>query len=243
MRGWLDQALRGERQTAFVTGEPGIGKTTVVNAVLERAASVQGLRIARGQCLEQYGAGEGYLPVLDGFSRLGRAPGGERVITLLRHHAPAWLLQPAVASSGRRARIAAAPGPGATRERMLREAADLVEAMAAEAPFVLVLEDLHWSDYSTLDLVAYLARRRDAGAVDGDRHLPAGRRNPGRASAEERQARVAGARPLSRAAARVPDRGGGRAVCRGEVSGQPAETAGSAGAPPLRKATRSSWST
>ena len=51
---------------------------------------------------------------------------------------------------------------GATRERMLREMAEAVEAMSAVAPLILVLEDLHWSDFSTLDLVAYLARRGDA---------------------------------------------------------------------------------
>jgi predicted ATPase len=47
-----------------------------------------------------------------------------------------------------------------TRERMLREFASVVEALTAEAPLVLVLEDLHWSDYATLDLLALLARRQ-----------------------------------------------------------------------------------
>ena len=50
---------------------------------------------------------------------------------------------------------------GATRERMLRELADAIEAITADTPLMIVLEDLHWSDYSTLDLIAYLARRRD----------------------------------------------------------------------------------
>jgi hypothetical protein len=49
---------------------------------------------------------------------------------------------------------------GATRERMLRKMAEALEALTAETPLALVLEDLHWSDYSTLDLVSYLARRR-----------------------------------------------------------------------------------
>jgi len=160
MRGCLEQALRGERQTVFVTGEPGIGKTTLVNAALEQAAAVPGIWVARGQCLEQYGAGEAYLPVLDGFSRLGRAPGGERIVELLRRHAPAWLLElPSLNPPAERA--TAPPSVGATRERMLREMAEAVEAMTVEAPVVLALEDLHWSDYSTLDLIAYLARRRD----------------------------------------------------------------------------------
>jgi predicted ATPase len=50
---------------------------------------------------------------------------------------------------------------GATQERMLRELAEALEAITAEQPLVLVLEDLHWSDYATLDLLGYLARRRD----------------------------------------------------------------------------------
>src|SRR5215467_11254249 len=49
---------------------------------------------------------------------------------------------------------------GATRERMLRELAEALEALTAEQPLVLVLEDLHWSDAATLDLVGFLARRR-----------------------------------------------------------------------------------
>src|SRR4030095_767473 len=48
---------------------------------------------------------------------------------------------------------------GATRERMLREMAETIEAITNETPLLLALEDLHWSDFSTLDLVSYLARR------------------------------------------------------------------------------------
>src|SRR5262249_2943468 len=48
---------------------------------------------------------------------------------------------------------------GATKERMLREMAETLEVVTAERPLVLVLEDLHWSDPSTLDLLAFVARR------------------------------------------------------------------------------------
>src|SRR5439155_18325837 len=50
---------------------------------------------------------------------------------------------------------------GTTRERMLREMAEALEVLSAERPLVLVLEDLHWSDYSTLDLLSLLARRQE----------------------------------------------------------------------------------
>jgi DNA-binding winged helix-turn-helix (wHTH) protein/predicted ATPase len=161
MRGWLKRAVAGERQTIFITGEPGIGKTTIIQAFLEQALQIPGIHIARGQCLEQYGAAEAYLPVLDGFSRLCRSPHGAQVLDVLRQEAPAWLAQmlslvPQSERAALRAQVAAT-----TRERMLREMAEAIEILTSESPLLLVLEDLHWSDCSTLDLVAYLARRQD----------------------------------------------------------------------------------
>ncbi len=61
---WLAKALHGERQIVFATGEPGIGKTTLVEAFLQQVATDPQVRIGRGQCIEHYGAGEAYLPVL-----------------------------------------------------------------------------------------------------------------------------------------------------------------------------------
>ena len=43
---------------------------------------------------------------------------------------------------------------------MLREMGEALEALTADLPLVLILEDLHWSDYSTLDLISYLATQR-----------------------------------------------------------------------------------
>src|SRR5262249_6479160 len=155
MRGWLNVALAGDRQIVFVTGEAGIGKTTVVQAFLEKADELPNIRVARGQCLEQYGAGEAYLPLLDGFSRLCRSPGGDYVLNLLRHHAPTWLAQmPSLVPQSERTNLQAQT-MGATRERMLREMAEVIETLSSETPLLIVLEDLHWSDYSTVDLLSY----------------------------------------------------------------------------------------
>ena len=160
MQGWLDRSLLGERQVVFVTGEAGIGKTAVVDAFLERAAGAPFIRIARGICLEQYGAGEAYMPVLEALGRLSRGPGSAGLAALLRRHAPTWLIQmPALVSEEERGALHREV-IGATKERMLREMAEAMEALAAEAPLILVLEDLHWSDYSTLGLITSLARRR-----------------------------------------------------------------------------------
>jgi AAA ATPase domain len=99
--------------------------------------------------------------VLDALGRLGRASGHTRLLALLRQSAPTWVGQlpalfPATDPEG-----GPRPGLGATPERMLREAAECLEAVSTEQPLVLVLEDLHWSDHATLDLLAWLARRRE----------------------------------------------------------------------------------
>jgi DNA-binding winged helix-turn-helix (wHTH) protein/predicted ATPase len=160
MRFWLERMLGGERQVVFVTGEAGIGKTALVDAFVRCMLSDRGILIGRGQCLEHYGTSEAYLPVLEAIGRLCRE--NEQVIDELRAHAPMWLLQmPALVSASDR-ELLRREVSGATRERMLREMAETMEVLTADVPLVLILEDLHWSDYSTLDLISYLARQRHA---------------------------------------------------------------------------------
>jgi len=156
---WFEKMLGGERQIVFVTGEAGIGKTALVDAFAKSIASHR-IRIRRGQCLEQYGTGEAYLPVLEAIGRLCREE--RHLVDVLRAHAPMWLLQmPSLVSASDRESLSREVF-GATRERMLREMGEALEALTKDLPLVLILEDLHWSDYSTLDLISYVARQRQA---------------------------------------------------------------------------------
>ena len=76
-------------------------------------------------------------------------------LELLRRYAPSWLLQlPALVSANEGAALQLRVG-NTIRERMLRELAEALEAVTAEYPVLLVLEDLHWSDASTVDWLAY----------------------------------------------------------------------------------------
>jgi predicted ATPase len=146
----------------FVTGEPGIGKTAVVETFVAQAAAHPGLWVARGQCVEHYGPGEAYLPVLEAVGRLCRAPGHERLLTVLRQQAPLWMAQlPWLLSAAEREALQREL-LGATQARMMREMAAVLETVTAETPLVLVLEDLHWSDEATMDLLAWLAQRPDS---------------------------------------------------------------------------------
>jgi DNA-binding winged helix-turn-helix (wHTH) protein/predicted ATPase len=154
------EALQHRRQIVFVTGEAGIGKTALIDAFVAQVTSAGGVWTARGQCIEQYGSGEAYLPLLEAIGQLGRGPDSAQVIELLRRQAPSWLLQMPALLSGDEYETLQRRSSGATRERMLRELAEAMESLTAERPLVLVLEDLHWSDYATLDWLAFVARHR-----------------------------------------------------------------------------------
>jgi DNA-binding winged helix-turn-helix (wHTH) protein/predicted ATPase len=156
---WLERVRQGARQTVFLTGEPGLGKTTLVNAFVEEAAGAGEVWQARGQCIEHYGSGEAYLPVLEAFGRLCREPEGAPLLPVLEQHAPTWLAQMPALLGATALEAVQRRVVGATQQRMLRELAEAVEVLTASRPLLLVLEDLHWSDYASLDLLTYLARR------------------------------------------------------------------------------------
>jgi DNA-binding winged helix-turn-helix (wHTH) protein/predicted ATPase len=161
LEGWFERAAGGQRQLGFVSGEAGVGKTTVVELGLDRLAARGGVRVGRGQCVEPYGGGEPYLPWLEVLGRLARGPGGAEVVAALRRYAPMWLVQlPGVVSELEVERLQRQV-QGATPARMVRELAEVFDVLAAEAPLVVVLEDLHWSDHSSLEGLSSLAQRRE----------------------------------------------------------------------------------
>src|SRR5262245_48430347 len=160
LRQAFEAAGQGHRQTVFVAGEPGIGKTSLVDAFVAELRRGQPIRVGRGQCVEQYGGGEPYLPLLEVLGGLGTGPDAATVVAGLRKHAPSWLAQlPALLPWGERDALRHHV-EGLSRPRMLRELADLADALAATCPLLWVLEDLHWSDPSTVEALAIIARRR-----------------------------------------------------------------------------------
>jgi tetratricopeptide (TPR) repeat protein len=153
----------GEGQIVFITGEPGIGKSALAEEFCQEAALAKpSIRIAHGQCIESYGNKEAYGPMLEALGRLGRGPQADAIVQILLAEAPTWLTQlPALLAPENREMLQREI-LGATRERMLREIGEALESMTAQTPLLLVLEDLHWADDSTVDLISTLARRRSA---------------------------------------------------------------------------------
>jgi AAA ATPase domain len=158
----LRKARQGERQLAFITGEAGIGKTALLEEFL-RSPSVRSadLHVLQGQCIRQHGQREPYMPVLEALERVLRAAEGAPLIPLLRRMAPCWYVQiPWLLSDGEPAGLQGSM-MSAPPERMLREIGAFLESWATSSTIVLVLEDLHWSDNATADLLSFLAQRRD----------------------------------------------------------------------------------
>jgi DNA-binding winged helix-turn-helix (wHTH) protein len=90
---WFTMALQGQRQVGFITGAAGIGKTALVDAFVAQVSATQALWVGHGQCIEQYGPGEPYLPVLEALGHLCRGAGGARFLAFLRQYAPSWPVQ------------------------------------------------------------------------------------------------------------------------------------------------------
>lgn len=164
----LGEAMRavrgGERRAVFITGEAGIGKTSLVEAFLSRVAG-DGVWIGRGRCIEQFGAVEAHLPVIEALEGLSRQAGEDQLGAVLERYAPAWLGElPWLAGRVDRAGLARARA-GATAQRMLREIAHALEVLSTQRPIVLWLEDLHWCDHASLDVIALLAGRREPARI------------------------------------------------------------------------------
>jgi predicted ATPase len=163
---WFNKVLEGERQLVFVTGEPGIGKTALVDTFLSGLSrqEVSSLTptpwIGHGHCIEHFGTGEAYLPVFTALGQLGHASSSTPLLDILLQYAPTWLAQMPALLNAATLEAVQRRAQGATPERMLREITEALEALTVDQPLVLVLEDLHWSGDSTLDLLSFLARRR-----------------------------------------------------------------------------------
>jgi DNA-binding winged helix-turn-helix (wHTH) protein/tetratricopeptide (TPR) repeat protein len=158
MHHWFELAVDGRRQIAFLTGESGIGKTTLTEMLVEQIAGRR-VGIMTGRCVQHFGTDEAFLPLNEALAEACVSRDSALLLRMLRDHAPAWLTQLPAAIDARDSAALRSEVFGTSRERMLREFCELLEALGRERPWILILEDLHWSDYATLDLLSRFALR------------------------------------------------------------------------------------
>jgi predicted ATPase len=150
----LRQLESAQRRVVFVTGEAGIGKTALVDALCRQIDPSIAASVARGQCVQGVGGVEEYYPVTEALNQLCAGRDGEQAHRILIRRPPAWL------APGRAETDASAAARPSAQERMLGHLCEALEEIAAETPLILVFEDLHWADDCTLNLISALARRR-----------------------------------------------------------------------------------
>ena len=201
---WWERVRGGARHLVCITGEAGIGKTTLIDTWLASAGGRGASLDWHGQCVEQFGAGEPYRPVLEAFGRLGRGPHGQEVVARPGAQAPTWLVQmPGLIPADDLEALLGRRMGGATRERMVREVAEALEVLTVQQPVVLVLEDLHWSDPTTPGPAARPGAPPGAGSPAAPVHVSAPRSAAPGPSPGGRAPRTAPAQPQRGIAADV----------------------------------------
>jgi DNA-binding winged helix-turn-helix (wHTH) protein/tetratricopeptide (TPR) repeat protein len=158
------RAAAGQRQVVLVGGDPGIGKTALVDRFVDRLSddatrAAASYVVARGQCIEGYGAGDLYRPLREAVEQLWR-DGGDTTRAAFRTHAPSWLLSMPELSSPEELEHLRRTRTATTIDSVQRELERALEAASVDRTLVLVLEDLHWSEPATVALVGALAARR-----------------------------------------------------------------------------------
>ncbi|MBC6465679.1 AAA family ATPase [Actinomadura alba] len=156
----LGEALARAPSAVLVGGEAGVGKTRLIREFGDRAQSA-GARVLLGACLELGADGLPFAPFTTVLRGLVREMGADGVTALLPDSAASGLAR-LLPDFGE-------PEPDATsgeaRARLFEVVLTLLEGLAEDTPTVLVIEDAHWADRSTRDLLTFLIRNLDGAAA------------------------------------------------------------------------------
>lgn len=139
--GVLSRARSGEARAVLIAGDAGVGKTRLLDEASERAARA-GMTVLTGHCVDLGDVGLPYLPFTE---ILGVLASDERFAPVLSGHPVAG-------------RLLGGEGDGG-RLQLFEGMAGLLADLADVAPLLLVLEDLHWADQSSRDLLRFLLSR------------------------------------------------------------------------------------
>ncbi|HEY4727077.1 MAG TPA: ATP-binding protein, partial [Actinomycetes bacterium] len=161
-----DRAAAGTPTAVLVGGEAGVGKTRLVGELVASARQA-GATVLVGGCVELGGEGMPFAPLIEALRAFVRDLDEAELARLVPGRARAELarLLPELAApagagtgAGERPAFGGHPGPWSDRGRLFELLLVLLERLGAERPAVLVVEDLHWADRSTRELLAFLVR-------------------------------------------------------------------------------------
>jgi len=156
-------ALAGRGLLLCVAGEPGIGKTTLVEDFLGELSDGGECAIARGRCSERLAGTEAYLPFLEALESLLLSESNPAATRIMKQTAPTWFAQVgSLSNETDESTRLLNEMKAASQERMKRELAAFLQEISRLRPLVLFFDDLHWADVSTVDLLSFLAGKFEA---------------------------------------------------------------------------------
>lgn len=147
----LDRAHAGQPQALLLGGEAGVGKTRLIEEFRSLAEADQGTT-ALGNCVEIGADGLPFAPVVTVLRALRRQLGEEVTRAAHGHESELARLLPELGDTGQ------GPDDEDGRTRLFALTARLLERLATERTVVIVVEDAHWADRSTRELLGYLIR-------------------------------------------------------------------------------------
>jgi tetratricopeptide (TPR) repeat protein len=159
----LAAARSGAVRMVCLAGEPGTGKTTLLDQFIGGLEGIRGQLATFSACPQRLAGAEAFLPVLETLDELTRAGEDAAITRLLRLTAPTWYVQVAPLWSAVDAGFASVlqHARAASPERLKRELFTFVKHITTVLPLVIAIDDLHWADTSTIELLAYLLTRHE----------------------------------------------------------------------------------
>jgi predicted ATPase/DNA-binding CsgD family transcriptional regulator len=157
LRERLSAAAAGNGSVVLIAGEPGAGKTRLLDALVAEAKSVD-YAVLRGGSSDVAGMPP-YLPFLEALGSYVRAANPDRLRQQIGPHVSvlSTVLPELTERLGPPAQLITLP-PEQERFRLFEAMAEFLATIATERPLVLTLDDLHWADSASLDLLSSLAR-------------------------------------------------------------------------------------
>jgi DNA-binding CsgD family transcriptional regulator len=146
----LDQAAAEEPMVALVSGDAGMGKTRLV-AELATVAAARGFMVLSGRCAE-LGDSVPYLPLADALHSAATAT--PALADAIAARPVLGLLLPDRGAT----QLAGGEAPGMAQQQLFGAVLGMLAELAGKTPVLLVLEDMHWADRSTRDLLTFLSR-------------------------------------------------------------------------------------
>ena len=173
----LERAERGTPQVVLVAGDAGVGKTRLLSRFIDRAKQ-DGVCVLAGGCVELGDIGLAYLPIVDALGGLVEQAADAELLAEVAETTPGLgRLLPGIGGPAGAVEV----GDGLEQLWVFEAVRTLLVRRSERSPVVVVVEDLHWADRATRDLIGYLARTLRSGRVllvgsyrseELDRHHP-----------------------------------------------------------------------